>query len=120
MQKQISLLLFLLAVILPGCSESSGFGNPDESVLEKKPAHFRNHTNAVILKWNAVAQETMAGPTYNCLVATRILAMMHIAMHDALNNMAPVSETYLLNKLDKYADPIAAVSSAAYTGVQSR
>ena len=65
MQKQISLLLFFLAVILPGCSESSGFGNPGESFVGKKPAHFRNHTNAVILKWNTVAQETMAGPTYN-------------------------------------------------------
>jgi hypothetical protein len=119
MKKQISLLLFLLAVIMPGCSESSGFGNPGESLLEKKPVHFKNHTNAVILKWNTVAQEIMAGPTYNCLVATRVLAMMHIAMHDALNNIAPVYETYRLTSPDKKADPIAAVSSAAYTVLHS-
>ncbi|HMG93057.1 MAG TPA: phosphatase PAP2 family protein [Chryseolinea sp.] len=79
-----------------------------------KEAPFRNHSNAVIIAWNATAFETM-GPTYNPLLASRILAMMHLAMHDALNNIAPVYDTYAYHRAEKKADPIAAVSAAAHS-----
>jgi hypothetical protein len=42
------------------------------------------------------------------------MAMVHIAMHDALNNIAPVCETYAHHTEDKKADPIVAVSVAAH------
>jgi hypothetical protein len=80
-----------------------------------KEAPFRNHSNAVILSWNTTAFETMQGPTYNPLLASRILAMMHLAMHDALNNIAPVYDTYAYQRTEKKADPIAAVSAAAHS-----
>src|SRR5688572_15289516 len=80
-----------------------------------KEAPFRNHSNAVIISWNTTAFETMQGPTYNPLLASRILAMMHLAMHDALNNIAPVYDTYAYHRDEKRADPIAAVSAAAHS-----
>jgi hypothetical protein len=80
-----------------------------------KEVPFRNHSNAVIISWNAIAFETMQGPSYNPLLASRILAMMHLAMHDALNNIVPVYDTYAYHREEKKADPIAAVSAAAHS-----
>lgn len=80
-----------------------------------KEAPFRNHSNAVIISWNSIAFETMQGPSYNPLLASRILAMMHLAMHDALNNIVPVYDTYAYTREEKKADPIAAVSAAAHS-----
>src|SRR5688572_30623521 len=111
MKKRMSLMLMLSAILLFVCRESGGFHRAE--LPGKNP--FRNYSNATVLEWNAVAQETMQGPSYNPLLATRILAMMHIAMHDALNGIAPVYETYLLKKQEKKADPVAAISAAAHT-----
>ena len=67
-----------------------------------------------MLQWNATAFVTLQGPTYDPMMASRILAMVHLAMHDALNGIAPVYETYALQQLDKKADPVAAISAAAH------
>jgi hypothetical protein len=75
---------------------------------------FSNYPNTIVLQWNTIGLETMQGPAYNPMLASRIMAMVHVAMHDALNNIAPVYETYLLNREDKKADPIAAISAAAH------
>ena len=80
-----------------------------------KEMPFKNHSNAVILSWNNTAFETMQGPSYNPLLASRILAMVHLAMHDALNSIAPVYETYAYHGEEKKADPVAAVSAAAHS-----
>ena len=80
-----------------------------------KEVPFKNYSNTVVISWNNIAFETMQGPSYNPLLASRILAMMHLAMHDALNNIAPVYETYAYHRNEKKADPIAAVSAAAHS-----
>jgi hypothetical protein len=49
------------------------------------------------------------------MVGSRVFAMVHLAIHDALNGIAPVYATYALHEQDKKADPIAAISAAAYT-----
>lgn len=79
-----------------------------------KEVPFKNYSNAVIISWNNTAFETMQGPTYNPLLASRILAMVHLAMHDALNNIAPSYDTYAYHREEKRADPIAAASAAAH------
>jgi len=108
MKKRISFLLFFAATFFSACSESDGFGD----MRNKNP--FRNHSNALVLQWNATAFATLQGPTYDPMMASRILAMVHLAMHDALNGIAPVYETYALQQLDKKADPVAAISAAAH------
>ncbi|MBA4055831.1 MAG: phosphoesterase PA-phosphatase, partial [Marivirga sp.] len=111
MKKRMSLVLFFTAIFFSACSESEGLGY-GESPGNKNP--FRNHSNASVLQWNTIVYETMQGPSYDPMVASRIFAMVHIAMHDALNGIAPVYETYSLQQQDKKADPVAAISAAAY------
>ena len=103
-------MLFFAAIFFSACSEPDGFGSGD--MRNKNP--FRNHSNAIVLHWNATAFVTLQGPTYDPMMASRILAMVHLAMHDALNGIAPVYETYALQQLDKKADPVAAISAAAH------
>lgn len=76
---------------------------------------FKNYSNDIILKWNAIALETMSTPAYDPMVGSRIFTMVHLAMHDALNNIEPVYETYLAHQQERKADPIAAMAAAAYT-----
>lgn len=112
MKKRISVLLFFAALIFSACSESEGFGY-GESPGKKTP--FRNHSNAILIQWHTVAFDAMQTPAYDPMIGSRIFAMVHLAMHDALNGIAPIFETYSLQQQDKKADPIAAVSAAAYT-----
>ena len=103
MKKLIFLMLLSTATLL------SSFDNP------RKDNPFSNYSNSIVLQWNSIAFETMKGPTYDPMIASRIFAMVHIAVHDALNSIEPLYETYALQQQDKKADPIAAISSAAYT-----
>ncbi len=71
--------------------------------------------NDVILKWNEVAYEGFGGVQYqHSLMASRINAMVHIAMHDALNGVYPRYTTYAFTGKDAGADPVAAAASAAH------
>jgi hypothetical protein len=115
MQRTIFLIVLFFAVGLTACSESSGFANPDENVFFKYRDPFKDYSNAIVLQWNAITQKTMQGPAYDPMNASRVQAMVHIAMHDALNSISPVFETYALNQLNKKADPVAAIASAAHT-----
>ena len=48
------------------------------------------------------------------LPATRALAMMHLAMHDAVNAAAPRYATYAIRTRDQQADPAVAAAQAAH------
>lgn len=100
-----SLLLFALFI-------AAGFSN---ITSHDKKAPFSQISNASVIQWNAIAMETMQGPAYNPLLASRVMAMVHLAIHDALNNISPAYETYAHHRADKKADPVAALSAAAHT-----
>src|SRR5690349_13897457 len=52
-------------------------------------------SNKVILDWSNLAYESSGGYLEgHPLLATRIKAMMHIAMHDALNAIVPLYHSY--------------------------
>src|SRR5688572_9676006 len=106
--------LIYAGLLVAACISTPVKSKPLNPAPDKKTP-FSNYSNAVIIQWNTTAFEIMQGPTYNPLVASRIMAMVHIAMHDALNSIAPVYETYTFYRENRKADPIAAVSSAAYT-----
>jgi membrane-associated phospholipid phosphatase len=76
-----------------------------------------NLPNDVIIQWSVVALNAAGGTTYaNPLIVSRIDAMMHIAMHDALNAINPRYKQYAYKtEGKKFADPFAAAASAAYT-----
>jgi hypothetical protein len=81
------------------------------------PAHDTDKlSNNVIIQWNLVALQAEGGVTYaNPLLASRVNAMMHIAMHDALNTITPMYRQYAY-KTERIvlADPFAAAANAAY------
>jgi hypothetical protein len=70
----------------------------------------------VILDWNRFAPQIIAADNgyVNPLPATRALAMMHLAMHDAINAAAPRYATYAIRTRDQQADPAVAAAQAAH------
>jgi hypothetical protein len=112
MKKQLVFtLFFFIGFFLSSCDEFFDHINDN-----KKDGRLKKYSNQVILDWNLAALTAMGGPTYqHPLLAARINAMTHIAMHDALNTIAPAYETYAFQGKERDAAPIAAAASAAYT-----
>ncbi len=72
--------------------------------------------NEVILDWNEITYLAFGGKNYqHSLMASRINAMVHLAMHDAVNAVYPKYSTYAFKGKDAGANPIAAAASAAHT-----
>lgn len=96
--------LLAIAMVAGSCSKSSTF----------KPV--TKHSGETVLYWNEVAYEAFGGPQYqHSLMASRINAMMHLAMHDALNGIEEKYSQYAFTGKNNKADPIAAAASAAHT-----
>jgi hypothetical protein len=108
MNKQINqffLASITLLVIAASCSR--------KVAEEKKPGEI---SGAIIIEWNGIAYSAFGGPAYqHSLMASRINAMMHIAIHDAANAAQPMYESYTYNNKADNADVVAAVVSAAHT-----
>jgi hypothetical protein len=117
MTKNVLLALFFSAVFFFSCSSSSSDPATPAQPEENQPnPDMSKYSNQVILDWNLVALQAMGGPTYeHSLFGARLNAMVHLAMHDALNAIAPVYQTYALQRRDAEAEPIVAAATAAYT-----
>ncbi len=70
----------------------------------------------VVIDWNATAYQVIkASNGYaDPMAASRVLAMMHLAMHDALNATRPRYATYTQLAHDAGADPAVAAVTAAH------
>ena len=102
--RQIFLASISLLVITVSCSR--------KNAETKKPDEL---SGAIIIEWNGIAYNAFGGPAYqHSLMASRINAMMHIAIHDAVNAVKPVYESYAYNAKADNADVIAATVSAAH------
>ncbi|HEU4469779.1 MAG TPA: vanadium-dependent haloperoxidase [Flavisolibacter sp.] len=102
--KPFSAIFLTLVIFAASCSKSS---TPTSSVSVQ--------SNQVVLDWNETAYTAFGGPAYqHSLVASRINAMMHLAMHDALNAIETKYARYAFNGIDESADPIAAAAAAAH------
>ena len=74
-------------------------------------------SNEIILKWNEIAYNAFGGAAYqHSLMASRINAMVHIAMHDAINAIYPRYEMFAFAGRDAEANPIAAAANPARYG----
>lgn len=72
--------------------------------------------NNVIIDWSIAAFDAAGGAAEaHPLLAVRNEAMMHIAMHDALNSIRNKYERYAYFQNNPDAHPIAAAASAAHT-----
>lgn len=105
-------MLIALLTLLAGftaCKETTAIIGPDPDQDVAK------YSNKVVIDWNVTAYEAMGGAAYqHSLLASRINAMTHLAMHDALNAIVPKYQTYAFHQKDNGADPITAAASAAY------
>ncbi|MBZ5855534.1 vanadium-dependent haloperoxidase [Flavihumibacter profundi] len=71
----------------------------------------------LVMAWNLEIQKAYTFPVnvgVSPPLVSRLFAMYHVAMHDALNCIKPKFETYAYHQVDKDADPDAAVSQAVY------
>jgi hypothetical protein len=70
---------------------------------------------SVIVAWNELAHDiAVAEDQFLTFKGQRALAIMHLAMHDALNSIVPLYERYAYHGPQVVADPIAAAAQAAY------
>lgn len=102
-----TLLISLLAcsIISSSCKKPDGSGHFDDIL-----------SNRVVIEWSNIAFEAAGGADEaHPILASRINAMVHIAIHDALNAIIPVYEQYAYHQHSGFADPFAAVASAAHT-----
>ncbi|RYG54261.1 MAG: phosphatase PAP2 family protein, partial [Chitinophagaceae bacterium] len=85
-------------------------GSPDAH----KPDNPGFASNDMVMYWNEKAATVLSGPNTPPAQA-RYFAMVQIAVYDALNSIKPKFQRYaLVNVREKFANPDAAVASAAY------
>ena len=73
--------------------------------------------NDMVMYWNEKVTTVLGAPMRQP-DRTRYYAMIEIAVHDALNNIKPKYERFVLNERTQHADPDAAVASAAYWAIK--
>jgi hypothetical protein len=67
-----------------------------------------------VYDWNLVAIEVTSAAGQNAIIASRAMAMMHVAIHDALNAIKRRSDPYVYDARSRRgASPDAAVAAAA-------
>jgi hypothetical protein len=93
-----------------GCGKSK----PAESPQAK--AETPSYSSKVILDWSNHTEHAMVVDSKNIdpLPATRTIATVHVAMHDAINAIHPKFETYAYKESAPGADPVAAAAAAAH------
>lgn len=100
----IPALLLLALGLFQGAKLSANPSGP----VSSRPAD-------AILYWNEVAYDAFGATKYqHSLMASRINAMVHLAIHDALNGIEEKYERYAFDGKDGKADPLAAAASAAH------
>jgi hypothetical protein len=68
-----------------------------------------------VVAWNRLAHDiAVAEDRFLTFKGQRALAIMHLAMHDALNTIVPLYDTYAYKGDRRLAHPVAAVAQAAH------
>lgn len=105
LKKFLAGTLLLMLFIFSSCSKSL---SPDAGPVRKLSAQ-------PVLYWNEVAYNAFGGPAIqHSLAASRLNAMVHLAIHDALNGIESKYSRWAFSGFDEKADAIAATASAAY------
>ena len=109
-----------IAVSILAMAISAALANPVANAQPRatnaEPAWCASRCDAIVVDWNATAYQLFkAANNYaDPLGASRVLAMMHLAMHDAANAARPRYATFALDERDAQADPAVAAASAAH------
>ena len=85
------------------------------NLSKDSPRPVSSRSAVAILQWNEIAFNAFGGTQYqHSLMASRINAMVHLAIHDALNGIEEKYSRYAFAGVDKNADPFAAAAVASY------
>lgn len=106
--KYLSLFAAMLFIFFQSCKMSSGEENQKEPDINKYPAEVAVSWNEKVMAM-AVSEDGLL-----TLKGVRTLSMMHVAMHDAINAIHPVYDSYAYDEKIMKADPIASATQAAY------
>lgn len=88
---------------------------------ERALAHLGSVDPALVVAWNGLINEiAFAEDQFLTFKGVRAHAMMHIAMHDALNAVIPLYRQFALRDIELFAHPIAAAAQAAHDVVVSQ
>ncbi len=119
-QKLTNRLVWILSIlIISSCRKEiniPGKPNLDKENMEDnaRTGRLGNTENDMVLYWNEKTAIVLGTHT-NPGVDARRFAMVHIAIHDALNSIVPKYTTYALHgEKERKADLNAAIASAAY------
>jgi hypothetical protein len=118
-------LLGTLAAVFGGTASSAAEDPQEGTAIEAVLLHHgigAGQTGAgAIAAWNELAHDiAFAEDQFLTFKGQRVLAMMHLAMHDALNAIVPVYERYAYNGPELMAHPLAAVAQAAHDVLASQ
>jgi hypothetical protein len=99
----------------------SSFSYEDRQIEERALTNVRGADSALVVAWNKTVNDiAFAEDQFLTFKGVRAHAMMHLAMHDALNAIIPLYRQYAFNARDPLADPIAAAAQAAHDVVVSQ
>jgi hypothetical protein len=115
--KILTVKILLLVLFITSCQKGTKdieFKKTESAIAQnRQPDDPGFADNNMVMYWNEkvsiVLSASMIQPT-----RTRYFAIIQIAVHDALNNIKPKYERFALNEREQFANPDAAVASAAY------
>lgn len=118
--KLMTALTFLL--IISSCQKTTKDIIKEGEIItsaaqSKRPLEPGFVENDMVMYWNEKVA-TVLGVGMPQPFRTRYFAIIEIAVHDALNNIKPKYESFVLNEREQHADPDAAVASAAYWAIK--
>jgi len=96
-------------------------GHQDQHRENEALAHMRFVDSALVVAWNQIVNDiAFAEDQFLTFKGVRAHAMMHIAMHDALNAIVPLYRQYAFRGQEPDADPVAAAAQAAHDVIVSQ
>ncbi len=111
----VSLLIVLAAPTALARQTHVDQGDLVDAALLSRGIELGQPRSDVIGSWNSLAHDiAFAEDQFLTFKGQRALAMMHLAMHDALNAIVPVYESYAFGGGPRLAHPIAASAQAAH------
>lgn len=118
--KRVTMCLALFLLVISCAKEDIPMNNTEINIstFDKKIKESGFAENNMVMYWNEKAA-TVVGTPRNQPTRARLLAIIEIAVHDALNSIKPKYQRYaLLNEREQFASPDAAVASAAYWAIK--
>ena len=114
-KRGLAALALCSATAFATAAAASGPGGIADATTERLIADPAFRDAQVLLDWNELGNaKSLKVDGFQTLKTNRAMALMHLAVHDALNAIAPVYKSYGEARVAGEAHPVAAVSQAAH------